>query len=58
MTDDSATEILPAKAASASAVAPQDAGTDASLIGRTLGKFKVVERLGRGGSGEVFRAAR
>ncbi len=26
------------------------------LIGRTLGKFQIVERLGRGGSGEVFRA--
>ncbi|HEU0035623.1 MAG TPA: serine/threonine-protein kinase [Kofleriaceae bacterium] len=26
------------------------------LIGRTLGKFTIVERLGRGGSGEVYRA--
>ncbi len=26
------------------------------LIGRTLGKFTVVDRLGKGGSGEVFRA--
>src|SRR5690242_2160120 len=26
------------------------------LVGRSLGKFAVVERLGRGGSGEVFRA--
>src|SRR5512134_1105880 len=28
----------------------------APLIGRTLGKLTIVERLGRGGSGEVFRA--
>ncbi len=27
-----------------------------ALIGRTLGKFTVVETLGRGGSGEVYRA--
>ncbi len=50
--EDSATEILPASGTAARAVA----ATDASLIGRTLGKFKIVERLGRGGSGEVFRA--
>src|SRR5262252_1243276 len=27
-----------------------------SLIGRTLGKFVIVEKLGRGGSGDVYRA--
>jgi tRNA A-37 threonylcarbamoyl transferase component Bud32 len=27
-----------------------------TLIGRSLGRFTIVERLGRGGSGEVFRA--
>ncbi len=44
---DTATEILPTIAPTAE---PQ------SLIGRTLGRFVVLERLGRGGSGEVFRA--
>jgi WD40 repeat protein len=28
----------------------------APLLGRVLGKFTILERLGRGGSGEVFRA--
>jgi tRNA A-37 threonylcarbamoyl transferase component Bud32 len=28
----------------------------ADLIGRTLGKFAIVEKLGRGGSGDVYRA--
>ena len=50
--EDTATEILPSRDA-----APTGAATaDGSPIGRTLGKFKVVERLGRGGSSEVFRA--
>ena len=46
--DDNVTEVLPAPA--------EHLPPDASLIGRTLGKFAIVERLGRGGSGEVFRA--
>ena len=50
--EDTATEILPAKEAGPRSAA----AADASLIGRTLGKFKLVERLGRGGSGEVFQA--
>src|SRR2546427_286395 len=29
---------------------------ESSLVGRTLGKFKIVEKLGRGGSGDVYRA--
>jgi len=50
--EDSATEILPA-----TEDAPRGpAAADGSLIGRTLGRFTIVERLGRGGSGEVFRA--
>jgi tRNA A-37 threonylcarbamoyl transferase component Bud32/WD40 repeat protein len=32
------------------------ASTPTSLIGRTLGRFVIMERLGKGGSGEVFRA--
>jgi tRNA A-37 threonylcarbamoyl transferase component Bud32 len=44
--------------------APRDSATEpfavreagGSLIGRTLGKFELVELLGKGGSGEVFRA--
>jgi tRNA A-37 threonylcarbamoyl transferase component Bud32 len=50
--DEPPTEILPAsaeRAASPKRVAPE-------LIGRSLGKFTIVERLGKGGSGEVFRA--
>ncbi|MDX2093571.1 MAG: protein kinase [Kofleriaceae bacterium] len=31
-------------------------GGNGSLVGRTLGKFELVELLGKGGSGEVFRA--
>ncbi len=28
----------------------------ATLIGRTLGRFAITDKLGRGGSGDVFRA--
>src|SRR5262245_41016350 len=37
---------------------PSSSGTGAAgeLVGRALGKFQIVERLGRGGSGEVYRA--
>jgi eukaryotic-like serine/threonine-protein kinase len=45
--DDNATELLPS---------PDAIDEATELIGRVLGKFTVVERLGRGGSGEVFRA--
>nr|MDQ3298802.1 serine/threonine protein kinase [Myxococcota bacterium] len=48
---DDQTEALPAPAEHVAPGAPA-----ASLIGRTLGKFKVAELLGRGGSGEVYRA--
>lgn len=53
--DDIATEILPS---GTSPGTPATATTAASgtLIGRTLGKFTIVEQLGLGGSGEVFRA--
>ena len=45
---DDPTEVLP--------VAAGVAAAPVELIGRTLGKFIVLERLGRGGSGDVFRA--
>ncbi|HEX5060909.1 MAG TPA: serine/threonine-protein kinase, partial [Kofleriaceae bacterium] len=51
--DDPSTELLPAGAESAAA--PSTTPTT-SLIGRTLGRFVIMERLGKGGSGEVFRA--
>ncbi len=57
--DDAATEILPGAAAPARVVEPAAASAPAaagSLIGRTLGKFDVLEQLGRGGSGDVYRA--
>jgi tRNA A-37 threonylcarbamoyl transferase component Bud32 len=49
--DDPSTEILPGVA---SAAVPRATSTE--LIGRTLGKLVLLERLGKGGSGEVFRA--
>ena len=53
--DDIATEILPS---ATSPGVPTTAATvpSGTLIGRTLGKFTIVEQLGLGGSGEVFRA--
>ncbi|MGE5183808.1 MAG: protein kinase domain-containing protein [Acidobacteriota bacterium] len=47
--DETATEILGPAAATTAGRAPE-------LIGRTLGKFQIVEPLGKGGSGEVYRA--
>ncbi len=47
--DEMATENLPAPAEPVT-VPPAD------LIGRTLGKFTIVDKLGRGGSGDVYRA--
>ncbi|MBL9018772.1 MAG: serine/threonine-protein kinase PknK [Myxococcales bacterium] len=54
--DDSATEILPSATAPGAPATPSAAPAAASLLGRTLGKFTIVERLGEGGSGEVYRA--
>jgi tRNA A-37 threonylcarbamoyl transferase component Bud32 len=55
--DDSPTEILPDAGDRAVTVDGEPAVlATGSLIGRTLGKFTVLERLGHGGSGEVFRA--
>src|SRR5258707_15214764 len=49
---DTDTEVL---SAAVKAVEPA-AEKRAPLLGRSLGKFTILERLGRGGSGEVFRA--
>ena len=51
--DDAQTEILAPSAAPGRVSDPAPPG---SLIGRTLGKFEVLEQLGRGGSGDVYRA--
>jgi tRNA A-37 threonylcarbamoyl transferase component Bud32 len=51
---DEKTEILPPAADDAPPARPSQ--PRASLIGRSLGKFTIVEMLGRGGSGEVYRA--
>ncbi|HEV7556471.1 MAG TPA: serine/threonine-protein kinase, partial [Kofleriaceae bacterium] len=51
--DEPSTEILPGR------VTPDRIIVEHAprlLIGRSFGKFTIVERLGRGGSGEVFRA--
>ena len=47
------TEVLPAAGYRAGAAAAGERGRD---LGRTLGKFAILERLGRGGSGDVYRA--
>jgi len=47
--DDPSTEILPESPVEVPKEPP-------ALLGRVLGKFTVVERLGKGGSGDVFRA--
>src|SRR5512132_1353761 len=51
--DDPSTELLAPGAEPVTAPASTAA---TSLIGRTLGRFVIMERLGKGGSGEVFRA--
>jgi tRNA A-37 threonylcarbamoyl transferase component Bud32 len=51
--DDPSTELLPQVADSTTAPA---AAPLTSLIGRTFGRFVIVEHLGKGGSAEVFRA--
>ncbi|MBA3464998.1 MAG: serine/threonine-protein kinase PknK, partial [Deltaproteobacteria bacterium] len=53
--DDIATEILPSGTAPGDPVTAM-AAAGASLIGRTLGKLTILEQLGQGGSGEVYRA--
>lgn len=53
--DELVTEILPS-GTSPGTPASAATGPIGTLIGRTLGKFTIVERLGLGGSGEVFRA--
>jgi tRNA A-37 threonylcarbamoyl transferase component Bud32 len=51
---DEPTEVLPPGTIEGRAAAP--ASEPASLIGRTLGRYQIVDKLGRGGSGDVFRA--
>src|SRR5262249_20690175 len=49
--DEPSTELLPA-----GAVTPASEPPPVKLIRRALGKFVIIEKLGRGGSGDVFRA--
>jgi tRNA A-37 threonylcarbamoyl transferase component Bud32 len=51
---DPPTEVLPPGTIEGRAAVPVT--EPASLIGRTLGRYEIVDKLGRGGSGDVFRA--
>ncbi|MCX5748207.1 MAG: serine/threonine-protein kinase, partial [Proteobacteria bacterium] len=50
--DEPSTEMLPGS----SAASPRVPAVTDSLIGRSFGRFAIVEQLGRGGSGDVYRA--